>query len=1093
MKWQRPKRGSFFERLVNRDWESANPNASSFPKLSRMVICSHCGEQNPDKARFCLECGTKLQATGSSPGEARKTVTIVFSDLVGSTALAERLDSESVREVMDRYFAEIRRVLERHGGMVEKYIGDAVMAVFGLPRAHEDDAHRAVRAAYEMTQALVALNGNFQRSWGVTVANRTGVNTGEVVVGDPTSSQRLATGDVVNVAARLEQAAATNQVLLGDLTYRLVRTVVDVEAVKPLALKGKSDRVPAYRLVEIKEPSDRDLRPLDAPLAGRGDEIRFLHVAFQASVREAACHLVTLEGEAGVGKSRLLKEIEGQLETRATVLRGRCLSYGEGITFWPLAEVVRQAAAIGDNDSLGSAREKLASLLRSGEENLTDRVASLLGLSSTSYPLEDSFRAVALLFQSIAQEGPVVVIFEDIHWAEETFLNLVEQVVEELHEVPCLVVCTARPELRESRPEWGASSDRSSLLQLAPLSAHDSDLLITGLLGEADAAIYSRVAAAAQGNPLYLEQIVSMWMEDGTVRPDNGRWALSGEVPAAIPPSISALLAARLDRLHGEDRATLGAASVIGDVFYQGAVEELSKGQLSEVATRLSGLVRKELIRPDRSTFVAERAFAFRHVLIRNAAYDALLKRSRATLHERFASWLEKVAGERVAEYEEILGYHLEQAHLYLASLGPLGEQGHELGKRAAEYLSNAGRKAMGLGDFEAAVNLLARAGVMLPQAEPARVEVLCDLGEARRIGGGHVDDATAVLREASELAEANGDRRLQTKADLSLIKIDVDHGGSSLEDLQPRAESAVAVLKEFPPSEELAHATALVASIHARRGQLRQAASHFDEAGGVGSRAGSLYAMAESRRHSLFCMWLGPHHVDDILRRGREEAAWARDKGTLRLLGWSLCAMALAEGMKNHVDAAQEFLEQADAIRQRLGLEAILGDVISYPPAEVELLVGLPERAEERLRPLCKVLQDRSLTSYLEGAYALLGESLYAQGRYAESERMAREIQQIATSHDPEDKVRWRKLLAKAMTRSGHDGEPLAREAVRIAEETDMLNLRADALVDLAEVLDLKGSRDQEGDLLEAAGRLYAQKGNVVASRAIRQFSAPP
>lgn len=316
-----------------------------------MQICPNCGEENPAKFRLCGFCGSPL-APQLPAQEVRKTVTIVFSDLKGSTAMGEKLDSEAVREVMSRYFDEMKAALERHGGTVEKYIGDAIMAVFGLPRVHEDDALRAVRAAAEMRDHLAALNDELEERWGVTVGNRTGVNTGEVVAGDPTTGQRLVTGDTVNTAARLEQAAPTSQVLLGDTTYRLVRHAVEVEEVEPLELKGKAERVPAYRLVEVREAETIDRRR-DSPLVGRERELDLLSGELAAATRDRSCRMVTIVAQAGVGKSRLIEEFgRSATASDARLLRGRCLPYGRGITFWPLVEIVRGAAAIADEDPL---------------------------------------------------------------------------------------------------------------------------------------------------------------------------------------------------------------------------------------------------------------------------------------------------------------------------------------------------------------------------------------------------------------------------------------------------------------------------------------------------------------------------------------------------------------------------------------------------------------------------------------------------------------------------------------------------------------------------------------------------------------------
>ena len=405
-----------------------------------MVKCPGCGEENPDRFRLCGYCGSAL-AVQHSPREVRKTVTVVFCDLKGLTELADRLDPEAVREVLALYFSAMKPVLERHGGMIEKYIGDAIMAVFGLPRMHEDDALRAVRAAAEMRAALEDLNVTLRGEFGVTLENRTGVNTGEVVTSDSSGSQRLATGDTVNVAARLEQAAPVGEVLVGRSTYQLVRGAAEAVPVEPLTLKGKPEPVPAYRLLSVTVGA-QSTRAADQPLVGRARELAALNAEFRRSVAGPQCRLVTLLGEAGVGKSRLIEEFARGLTGNVTVLSGRCLSYGEGITFWPLAEVLRQAAGIVPDDSEEDAHIKLKNCLGEELADATSRIESGMGLSADSYGKNELFWGVRVALQELAQHGPLVLVFDDIHWAEATFLELIEDILDASHSVPIMLVCT---------------------------------------------------------------------------------------------------------------------------------------------------------------------------------------------------------------------------------------------------------------------------------------------------------------------------------------------------------------------------------------------------------------------------------------------------------------------------------------------------------------------------------------------------------------------------------------------------------------------------------------------------------------------------
>ncbi len=477
-------------------------------------------------------------------------MTIVFSDLKGSTSLGERLDSESLREVMARYFKEMSGALELHGGTVEKYIGDAIMAVFGMPVAHEDDALRAVRAALEMKARLEVLNVELEAHWGVTLANRTGVNTGPVIASaDANARQQIVTGDTVNVAARLEQAAPEYEVLIGEATYRLVRESVEVEAVEPLELKGKSERVPAYRLLgasEIGSPPRRH----DLPLVGRARELGVLTGALESAIAGPSCRFVTLLAEAGTGKSRLIEEVMAVAADRGGLaLRGRCLPYGSGITFWPLVEMVGQAAGIAQDDSADVACTKIATLVDDGE--VVERIAAAVGLSNADFSLDELFWATRKLFESLARRQPLVAVFEDVHWAESALLDLLSNLGSTAAGAPLLVLCAARHELRERQPEWPAVAGASEL-PLGPLEAGDVDRLVEHLLGGAlPGDVLAEIGRASEGNPLFVEQLVSMFVEEGALRREGEAWVAGRDFSAGVgvPASIEALLAARLDLL----------------------------------------------------------------------------------------------------------------------------------------------------------------------------------------------------------------------------------------------------------------------------------------------------------------------------------------------------------------------------------------------------------------------------------------------------------------------------------------------------------------------------------------------------------------
>ena len=584
-----------------------------------MARCFACGQENPAGARFCNACGAALDAPAPQPREVRKTVTVVFCDVTGSTALGERLDPESLRRVMARYFEAMRIVIERHGGTVEKFIGDAVMAIFGVPVLHEDDALRAVRAACEMRAALVPLNEELERDYGTTLLLRTGVNTGEVVTG---TEERLATGDAVNVAARLEQAAQPAEIVVGPATVALVRDAVEVE---PLELKGKRDRLPASRLLSVHAGAPGFARRADSPLVGRAREQQRLEGAFAGVVEARACHLFTILGAAGVGKSRLATEFLSRVE--ATVVQGRCLSYGEGITYWPVVEVLKNLLGLDPGTRLGSLG--LDDAARSA-------ILNLLGGEGPDTSSEQIAWAVRRLLEAAANERPLAVVFDDIHWGEATFLDLVEHVADLSRDAPLLVLCLARPELLERRPAWGGGMLSSTTVLLEPLSATETDELIAALLGETalEDALRARIGEAADGNLLFVEEMLVMLRE-----------STNGVVQ--VPPTIQALLAARLDQLDTRERSVLERGAVEGKTFHRGSVETLASEE-PDLGTRLVALVRKELIRPERALLEGEDAYRFRHQLFRDAAYEALPKAVRAELHERFADWLEARGGSLV-------------------------------------------------------------------------------------------------------------------------------------------------------------------------------------------------------------------------------------------------------------------------------------------------------------------------------------------------------------------------------------------------------------------------------------------------------------
>ena len=572
----------------------------------------------------------------------------MFCDVAGSTAMGEALDPESLRHVMGRFFDAMRAAIEHHGGTVEKFIGDAVMAVFGVPQVHEDDALRAVRAAADMRDALAALNADLDRDHGMTLACRIGVNTGEVVAGS--GDQKIVTGDAVNVAARLEQAAAPGEILLGEDTFALVRDAVLAEPIEALHAKGKTDPVSAFRLIEVTPGVAGFARHLDAPIVGRERELTLLGGAFERTVTDQACQLFTVLGVGGVGKSRLIAAFAEGLGDRATVLRGRCLPYGEGITFYPLAEALIDVADLNEADTPQAARAKLSALVGAAEyaDRIADRVGQAIGIPGSETAPEEMLWAIRVFLEQLAAERPLVFVIDDLQWAEPKFLELVEHVSDLARDAPILLACMARPELLDDHPGWAGGKLNATSILLEPLGPEECGTLVANLLADdtVSEAVRTRIAEAAEGHPLYAEEITGLLVDEGRLVLKEGRWVATGDLSdVPVPPTISALLAARLDRLPSPERRMLDIASVMGQVFYSGAVRELANDDPATVDIELAALVRKQFVRPERSDLRDTEALAFRHLLIRDTAYAAIPKATRAELHERFAEWLDGSGG----------------------------------------------------------------------------------------------------------------------------------------------------------------------------------------------------------------------------------------------------------------------------------------------------------------------------------------------------------------------------------------------------------------------------------------------------------------
>src|SRR6266436_1184797 len=633
--------------------------------------CPACGVECEPGAQFCDACGASLVASAPDEAVVRKVVTIVFADLIGSTSLHERLDPESTRRLMDRYYQALRAPVEAHGGTVVQLLGDGVMCAFGVPHVAEDDAIRAVRAAAGMQRAFREFARDESQVVG-KVGLRVAVNTGEVVVSD---EHAAGLGDPINVAARLQQEGHDGDVLISESTQRLVSALVTLAPFGVFSLKGRSETVAAYRVVSLERPAGA---PATA-FVGREDELRRIMAVYDAAVAARRARLAVILGSPGLGKSRLIAELARRLGERATTVTARCDATG-GATFAPLAEALRTLLDI-DAGASGDALRAAIEAMVPGEVSERARIAGGITalLAGTPAPPEETFFVVRRLLAALATAQPVVLVIDDLQWAEPLLLDLTEHLVQWSTEVPLLVLVAARPELRDTRSSLAAPGGLvNEVVTLAGLDAGAATRLAANVIGadELPAAVAGRVLATSEGNPLFVGELVRMLVHDGALKREGNRWIVGVELAALeMPPTIQALLAARIERLRPEECSVLERAAVVGRQFSRAAVAHLLPGEAGNLDARLESLRRSELVEPD-------------------AAYRRLLKNTRAELHGRFAEWVEGRVGETV-EHDETIGWHLEQAHRHLRELGPIDAQGRALGQRAARYLAAAGRRAL--------------------------------------------------------------------------------------------------------------------------------------------------------------------------------------------------------------------------------------------------------------------------------------------------------------------------------------------------------------------------------------------------------------
>jgi class 3 adenylate cyclase/tetratricopeptide (TPR) repeat protein len=998
--------------------------------------------------------------------ERRKVVTVVFADVVGSTALGERVDPETLRWAMQRWFERMAEAIERHGGTIENYVGDAVMAVFGIPVAHEDDALRAVRAAADMREQIAVLRDEMERERGVGLAVRIGVNTGEAVTGLSRTGGSFTTGDIVNVGARLEQSAKPGDILLGRDTFRLVRHAVEVEPVPPLSVKGKQEPIEAFRLISVAADAyARPQRPR-APMVDRDPERRQLTDAFERALTERSCQLLTVLGPAGVGKSRLVADVIDRLQGAATVAVGRCLPYGDGLTWWPLVE------ALGTSGLL----EQVAA-----DDPALPRAAEVLKPTGEAVGTDEAFWAMRRALEALARRRPVVLVVDDLQWAQPMFMDFLDHVAVWARDVPLVLLAMARPELRDARPDWGQGRANATSMVLQPLADDETADLLRLLLGSARlrAGDAARILDVAEGYPLFVVEVVAMLADDGVLGADDG--PEPAELTAiAVPPTIQTLIGARLDRLGSRERAVIEAAAIEGSEFARHSVTALvGDGAGASVTADLQALVDKELIRPQGA---ADDVFRFHHQLIRDVAYDGMSKALRAELHERFADWREAHAS-AVPVPEELLGHHLERAVALRRELGQTDASTAELAARASGHLGAAGRRAAQRDDHSAASGLLERAIALVESDPAARGALLPALG-ASLFEAGRMSDAVRVLDDAITTAP---EPWLEARARIELEFVRLETGTNVVTDhAQVVVDEVLPVLERQGDDHGRCRAWSLRAQAAWNVGQVERADAAWAEAADCARRAADereLFAILGWRATAAV---FGLTPVDDAIARCEQ----FRDRVSASpvAVAWAVNALAYLHAMRGEFDLAEMFLQQANETLHQLGS---LHSAVSHIEALIRLLADQPALAEVLLRAGVEALAPMGAGGLLATTTAMLAQAVFAQGRATEADELCQAAAGAAPTDDIFTQVIWRGVKAKilAAERRCDQAEALAHEAVVLVQPTDLLSLHGDAMLGLAEVLRACGRTDDSDRAVRTGLSLYENKGNAAGAARARSL----
>ena len=1032
-----------------------------------MGICPSCSASNADQAKFCQECGSRLL----TPSHARRSlVTALFCDLVGSTELGERLDPELLRRVLDPYFEAMRVAIERHGGTVEKFMGDAVVGAFGVPTAHEDDTLRAMRAAFEMREAAAKQDAGIEDP-DIRVRVRIAISCAEAFADESAARQGRISGDAFNTAARLQAAGEPGDVLVSGAAEQMLRGRVDLSPLGPVALRGKAQPVDAYRVLRISPTQIR----IESPLVGRDRPLTALRSALEDAIEARACVLVTVLGPPGVGKSRLVTAFADAVRDRAEVLVGQTPSYGDGVTFAPLVELLAQAAALPSSDGKAIAaalRKRLAAEPDGGA--VGDRLAHVLGVGEAT--ASDTPWAVRRLLEVLASRRPLVVVVEDVHWAETPMLDLVDAIVERFHG-PALVLCLARPELLEQRPNWAAGKPRATTSTLPPLASQDARHLAKLLLGQqAPASILDRVCETAEGNPLYLEQLSAMLADQGLLA--DGSWIGSHDADVEIPLTLQALLAARFDQLDPATRLLLERTSVEGRRFRISAVVALAPGVgTGEVEAALTTLERRGFVQLEDE---ATGRWRFAHALLREAAYRAMSKEQRVDLHARLADWI-LAEDTNEPDADESAARHLERAFHLREELGAHDGTAADLRDRAGELFADAGARAFAALDLIMARELLGRAAVLLPDTSPRRFDFLPNLGVALTETG-RPAETEALLAKAVEQAGAGGYERDALRARVQLLSNRVFRSPTEaeLESAVDEARAAAEVFESLDDSVGLAEAAVAIEYFEWMRGRVAESHRWAFQALRQARAAGCSREASQAAADIVNDAVNGPLPFDRFAAVAAQLLSFHDDPISVSS-GHSLMALA-ALGAGDQAGFHEHEQIWRDVVT-RHGL-AWLGATHALLIGSVEISAGDAAAGETRLREARDVLAGLGDIWWVSTLDGYLCTAVAAQDRPREFLRLADAFDEALFVPDRQTLIR-RSLIrsrAKLLRGSAADAEVAARRGLELAQSSDLILDHADALLTLAEIIDARGLQDDAKIARSEAAKLFRGKGSIAA-----------